>query len=180
LVCFDPQHGQLRLPPFDHEEVDQLIRDGKPIQAVAEMRRQTDFGLPEATNIYEQRALVLSEVSRPAVPEGPALVLTTPRGRRIANPPMDVLHELLPELGTDRWFAILERQNGWFVQVGYGTRAGTRPGWYALEHQDGASHAHYRTITSDLQDIVAAFIGFATEDAGWTTRFAWEPYQIQK
>lgn len=154
MVCFDPQHGQLRLPPFDHEEVDQLIRDGKPIQAVAEMRRQTDFGLPEATNIYEQRALVLSELSRPAVPEGPA--------------------------GTDRWFAILERQNGWFVQVGYGTRAGTRPGWYALEHQDGASHAHYRTITSDLQDIVAAFIGFATEDAGWTTRFAWEPYQIQK
>jgi hypothetical protein len=91
---------------------------------------------------------------------------------------MDAVAEVLPELGTDRWFAILERQDGWFIQVGYGTRAGTRPGWYALERQDGTSHAHYRTITSDLHEVVAAFIGFATEDADWVRRFAWEPYQI--
>jgi hypothetical protein len=179
LVCFDTQHGQLRLPPFDYEEVDRLILDGKTIPAIAEMRRQGDLDLPTATSFYEQRALVLSETSRPAAPGRPALVLTTPRGRRINNPPTDVLQKVLPELGTERWFAILERQTGWFIQAGYGARAGTRPGWYALERQDGASHRHSRTITSDLQDVIAAFIGFAGEDAYWMRRFAWEPYQIQ-
>jgi hypothetical protein len=179
LVCFDPQDGQLRLPPFDHEEVDRLIHDSKTIQAIAEIRKQPDFGLPQATSICEQRALVLSDTSRPATPGRPALVLTTPRGRRINNPPTHTLHQVLPELGTDRWFAILERQDGRFIQVGYGTRAGTRPGWYALERQDGTAHAHYRTITSDVHEVIAAFIGFATQDTDWTRRFAWQPYPTQ-
>jgi hypothetical protein len=83
-----------------------------------------------------------------------------------------------PELGTDRWFAFLELQDGWFIQVGYGTRAGTRPGWYAVERHDGTSHAHHRTITSDLREVVAAFSGFTT-DADWMQRFAWQPYELR-
>ena len=57
------------------------------------------------------------------------------------------------------------------------TKTGTRPGWYALQRQDGSSHTHYRTTTSDLQDVIAAFAGFATEDPDWIHRFAWQAYQ---
>ena len=39
-----------------------------------------------------------------------------------------------------------ERHDGWYLQVGVGTRAATRPGWYGLERHDGSRSARYRSI----------------------------------
>jgi hypothetical protein len=178
LVCFDPQDGGLRPPPFDPAEIDRHARDGTTVQAIAEIRQQMGCDLPAATAIYEQRASVLADADRPPVPDKPALVLTTPRGRRIDNPSVDVLRRVLPELGSDSWYAILEREDGWFVQVGCGTAAGTRPGWYALERQEGGPSEHYRTEITDLREVIDAFVGFATDDPDWTRRFTWQRYRI--
>jgi hypothetical protein len=178
LVCFDPQDGGLRPPPFDPAETDRLVRDGKTVQAIAEIRQQMGCDLPVATLIYGQRASALADADRPPVPDKPAVVFTTPRGRQISNPSVDVLRQVLPELGSDGWYAVLERRDGWFVQVGYGASAGTRPGWYALERQEGSVSEHYRTETTDLREVIEAFVGFATDDPDWTRRFTWQSYQI--
>jgi hypothetical protein len=85
---------------------------------------------------------------------------------------------VLAGLSPERWFAILERRDGWYVQVGIGPPAGTSPGWYALERHDGDASAHYRTVVTDLQESTTAFTAFAADDPDWTHRFAWQPYEL--
>jgi hypothetical protein len=177
LVCFDPQRDGLRTPALDAARVDRLIRDGQTAQVIAEIRDQLGCPLPDATGIYHQRAQVIADM-HPPQSSGPSYVLTTPSGRTINDPSRKVLRQALTQLGADGWFAILERNDGWYVQVGIGSQAGTRPGWYALERQDGGPSEHYRTVVTDLGEIVAAFTGFAESDPDWTRRFAWQRYQL--
>jgi hypothetical protein len=177
LVCFDPQLDQIRVPALDAASVDQLIRESKTIQAIATIREQSGYTLPDATAIYHERAEVLASAPLAGAGE-PAYVLTTPSGRTFNNPAPEVLHRALTQLNADHWSAILERRDGWYVQVGVGARAGTRPGWYALERQDGNPAAHYRTVLTDLHEVVAAFTGFAADDPNWSRRFTWQTYQL--
>jgi hypothetical protein len=172
LVCFDPQQGALRTPALDAAQVDRLIREGQATQVIAEIRDQLGCPLPDATGIYHQRAQLISD------PHPPATVLTTPSGRTINNPSRETVHQALTQLGSAGWYAILERPDGWYVQVGVGAQAGTRPGGYALERQDGGPSQHYRTIVIDLSEVIAAFTGFAGGDPNWSRRFAWQPYQL--
>jgi hypothetical protein len=48
----------------------------------------------------------------------------------------------MDKVGTDSEFVILERADGWFVQVGYGEFAGAPDGTYALEYQEGSTDRH--------------------------------------
>lgn len=177
LVCFDPQRDGLRTPALDAARVDRLIRDGQAVEAVAEIRGRLSCPLPDATGIYHQRAQVIADL-HPPHSSVPRYVFTAPSGRTINNPSRKILHQTLTQLGAEGWFAILERHDGWYVQVGVGTQAGTRPGWYALERQDGDPSEHHRTVVTDLRDIIAAFTGFAGGDPDWSRRFAWQPYQL--
>jgi hypothetical protein len=79
------------------------------------------------------------------------------------------------ELATRR---VVGSADGWYVQVGVGPQAGTRPGWYALERHDGDPSGHYRAVVTDLGEVIAAFTGFAADDPDWTRRCAWEPYEL--
>jgi hypothetical protein len=177
LVCFDPQLPGLRPPALDAARLDRLIRDGQTGQAIAEIRERLACPLPDATGIHQQRAQVIADL-HPPQSSMLSFVLTTPSGRTINNPSRQLLHQALAQLGTGGWFAILERDDGWYVQVGVGTQAGTRSGTYALERQDGDPSEHYRTNVTDLGEVVAAFTGFAEGDPDWSRRFAWQPYQL--
>jgi hypothetical protein len=162
------------VPDFDDAEVDDLIRNGQTLQAIDAMRAKVGCTLAEAVEIHQLRAETLQDLPvRPA----PAYVLETAQGRRI-DPSAEVLRRVLVRLSSTQWFAILQRRDGWFVQVGAGTEAGTRPGWYALERQDGSLDDHYRTIVTDIEDVIAAFTGFAADDPNWTRRFAWQRHQL--
>jgi hypothetical protein len=177
LVCYDPQLDQLRTPAMDHAEIDQLLRDAQTIQGIAKIRRQLECPLRDAVAICNQRAQVIGDAD-PSQPGMPSFVLITPRGRTINNPAPEALHQALTQPAANRWFAMLERNDGWYLQVGIGTQAATRPGWYALERQNGNPGAHYRAVVTDLREVVAAFAGFASDDPHWSRRFAWQPYQI--
>jgi hypothetical protein len=177
LICFDPQQDQLMAPALDAATVDQLICDGKNIQAIAAIRERTGYALREAVNILDQRSRVIATAT-PAGSDEPAYVFTTPSGRKVDNPSPETLHRALTQLGAEQWSAILERRDGWYIQVGVGNHAGTRPGCYALERHDGSPGAHYRTVLTDLREVVAAFTAFATDDPNWSRRFTWQPYQL--
>ena len=73
---------------------------------------------------------------------------------------------------------MLTRSDEWYMQVGYGERAGARHGWYALERSDGSPEQHFRTELSDVEDVIQAFAGFCQDDPTIVRRFAWRPYAI--
>jgi hypothetical protein len=55
LVCYDPQRDQLRTPAIDQNEVDQLLREGRNIQAIAKIREQLGCPLRDAVEMFNQR-----------------------------------------------------------------------------------------------------------------------------
>jgi hypothetical protein len=96
----------------------------------------------------------------------------------LRDPGPDQIRRVVTHLSAGRCFAVLSRADGWYVQVGYGEEAGTRHGWYALERRDGTPDQHYRTETSDIQEVIQAFTGFLEDDPALRQRFVWHPYAV--
>lgn len=95
-------------------------------------------------------------------------------GSVVDHPDPAVLGPLLQALSPRNWYAILESGSGWFVQVGIGPNAGNvPPGKFALEHREGTPERHRRTLAASLDEVVAAFEGFASGDPAWKDSFSW-------
>lgn len=101
--------------------------------------------------------------------------LTSERGRPLRDPDPEALRRAVVRVSRDNP-AVLRRADGWYVQVGLGY--GARAGWYALERQEGGPDRHFRTETSDIQEVVKAFIAFLDGDPSLVARFAWRPHVI--
>jgi len=104
--------------------------------------------------------------------------LTSAEGRTFHDPDADTLRKVLVRLSNDNYFAILTRSDDWYMQAGYGQRAGTRSGWYALERQDGAPDRHFRAELTNIEDVVRAFACFLEDDTTLTVRHSWRPYAV--
>ncbi len=102
--------------------------------------------------------------------------LTSERGRPFRDPDVATIRKILVALSRDNYFAVLSRADGWYIQVGYGEQADTRPGWYALERRDGAPDQHFRTDVTDIEEVIGAFVGFLHHDPTLTSRYAWRPH----
>ena len=103
--------------------------------------------------------------------------LTSARGRSFRDPDPDRVRRVLAKVSADDYFAVLTRSDDWYVQVGYGEKAGTRPGWYALERRDGSPENHYRAELTSIEEVTRAFVGFLQDDPALPLRFPWRPYQ---
>jgi hypothetical protein len=104
--------------------------------------------------------------------------LTSERGRPRRDPDPNLVRSVLVRLSSDNYYAVLDRADGWYIQVGYGEQAGTRPGWYALERRDGAPDQHFRTELTDVEEVVRAFVGFLQNDPTITIRLPWRRYIV--
>ena len=91
---------------------------------------------------------------------------------------MDTVRKALTRLSADNYFAVLTRSDDWYIQAGYGERADTRHGWYALERRDGTPEEHYRAEISSIEDVIRAFAGFLQDDPTIPLRFPWRPYPV--
>lgn len=97
-------------------------------------------------------------LSRPAG----SLLLESGNGSAVIDPNAEVLREQLGQLSPTNFYACLEREAGWFVQVGIGQRAGNVPeGKFAVEYREGSPDRHYRVLVDSLDDVVAVFEDFA-------------------
>lgn len=54
-----------------------------------------------------------------------------------------------------------------------GPDADAPEGTYALEYREGSPERHYRALVDNLDDIVAAFTGFASGEDGWKSAREW-------
>jgi hypothetical protein len=101
----------------------------------------------------------LSSVSLPTMPD----------------PDAHRLEWIMGEVGKDNWFVILERADGWFVQVGYGESAGVPAGTYALEYQEGSTTQHFGCQSTDRMAATRFLQEFRAGDETWKRRYAWRP-----
>jgi hypothetical protein len=104
--------------------------------------------------------------------------LTSERGSTFYDPDADTVRDVLVRLSNDNFFAILTRDDNWYIQAGYGEQAGARPGGYALERQDGGPDQHFRAELTDVEDLVRGFVCFLEDDPTLAARFAWQPYLL--
>lgn len=112
----------------------------------------------------------------PARPHG-SLLLASCDGSMALDPGPEDLRSQLGRLSQANFYACLEREEGWFVQIGIGQRAGNVPdGKFALEYREGAPDRHYRMIADSLDDAVSLFEDFAAGRNSYKTAFAWARY----
>lgn len=104
-------------------------------------------------------AFTLSSECIPTIPD--------PDARRLAW--------IMTRLASYNPYVILERADGWFVQVGYGEPMGVPAGAYALEYQEGSLDKHFRCETTDRVDPLRLLQEFLAGDDGWKHRHRWQP-----
>jgi hypothetical protein len=96
-------------------------------------------------------------------------------GAEDPDPTPERIERRIRALGPDDHFLILERADGWFVQVGYGPAAGAEPGRYALEYREGRPEKHYRTETADPDEATRLLTDFLAGDEAYKRRHVWRP-----
>ena len=105
-------------------------------------------------------------------PEG-AFRLEAANGSRIFNPTGDEIVQQVRSLTRANWHLWLEREEGVYIQVGLGTRAGAPEGRFSLEYKQAPSGPHHRSFVDDLEDATTVFQGFAAGDESWFSAHTW-------
>ena len=112
---------------------------------------------PQARQIHQP-----GQVTRDGV-----LRLESCDGSRVLGPSAGEIDRQVRRLTRANWYAWLEREEGTYVQAGLGPSAGAPEGMYSLEYQEGSTEQHYRAFVDNLDEIAAAFIGFARGGDDW-------------
>ncbi|WRZ95515.1 hypothetical protein OHB54_44815 [Streptomyces sp. NBC_01007] len=106
---------------------------------------------------------------------GPAaLRLQSCVGLQVEDPDAETVERAVRRLSAENWFVILEGNEGRYVQVGTGARAGAASGGFGVEHRDGSPERHYRCVLPDLEQVVAVFADFARGARAWSVETKWE------
>ncbi|MEU8237848.1 hypothetical protein AB0C07_06365 [Actinoplanes missouriensis] len=99
--------------------------------------------------------------------------LTSAEWPMVHDPAEDDLERVVRGLGSDNFYALLERSDGHFAQVGFGASAGATPGTYALEHRAGRDGDHVRAETPDVTEAIRFLREFRSGDETWRRRHTW-------
>ncbi|MFF5099066.1 MULTISPECIES: hypothetical protein [Actinosynnema] len=106
----------------------------------------------------------------------PWVALSLSDGTRVENPDAERIAAALGSLSRSRYYAILERAEQDYVQVGYGESAEGGAS-YALERRSGSADRHHRCELPDLARVTRAFEAFAAGEDGWEAGFEW--YRVE-
>jgi len=102
-----------------------------------------------------------------------AFTLTTADGNRYPDPSSDRVARSARDLSPDNEFVILERADGWFVQVAYDGDTG-----YTMEYQEGSLDQQYQTETTDLNDVIGFLSEFLAGQDTWKRHHTWRHLQL--
>ena len=106
----------------------------------------------------------------PAMLNAPRVRLSTERGSLVYDPDLPSIQAVLEGLDRRNWFAVLERPDGWYIQVG---RWKDERLW-GLEYREGTPERHFRTEVPTLDGVAEIFHRFAAADYTWQADFSWE------
>ncbi|HEY1919617.1 MAG TPA: hypothetical protein VGH27_28945 [Streptosporangiaceae bacterium] len=120
-----------------------------------------------------QRSLVYQP--EPASVSSQTMTLKSADGSVVVNPSRGVIESAVRKLSAADWFVILERSDSYYLQAGYGDRAGAPKDRYVIEYRDGSPDAHRRAFTQNIEDIIAVFLDYLQGGTEWISRFTWSP-----
>ena len=96
-------------------------------------------------------------------------------GAQVDDPSAGTVRDAVGNLSARIAFVVLRETAGGFVQAAWGPAAGLRRGSYLLETEGDHVEGHVQTEVTDVDRLVAAFLGFLDDDRGWPDGFAWSP-----
>jgi len=85
-----------------------------------------------------------------------------------------VLASAIRNLSDSKWYAILRRGAEEYIQVGLGPQAGVRSGHYAIEYRAGSPEEHFRTVVSDVVEVVRTFAEYLDGNDAFPTCHSWK------
>ena len=94
-------------------------------------------------------------------------------GAQVDWPSAGTVREAVGNLSASIEFVVLRETAGGFVQAAWGPSAGLGQGSYRLETKGDHVEGHVQTEVTDVDQLVAAFLGFLEEDSMWVAGFTW-------
>jgi hypothetical protein len=93
----------------------------------------------------------------------------------VHGPTSDDVRWALERLGPDTWFAILEDDEGAFVQTATSAGPVVLDGRFAVEYRDGDQ---YQAVVDDIAHVVSVFERFLAGDPSWREELDFAPLQL--
>jgi hypothetical protein len=121
-----------------------------------------------------QRSVVYQTASENAEAGNP-LTLELPDDRVLYGPTEALIEASVRGLSEVNWFVVLERRKNYYIQAGYGSKAGAPRGKYRIEYRDGSPEKHWRTLSSSLDELVSAFLEYSRGNMELARAFVWMP-----
>ncbi|MGW2650036.1 hypothetical protein ACWC2T_35320 [Streptomyces sp. NPDC001393] len=141
-----------------------------------------DDVFPIVRDLSRERGLVCFDPQGPTVYQsamggapGESFTLELSDGRTIDGPGGVLVEESVRSLSESNWFVVLERRKNFYVQAGYGDQAGAPRGHYVIEYRDGAPDKHWRAFSSNVDELVPAFLEYLQGGMQWASEFTWKP-----
>lgn len=104
---------------------------------------------------------------------GSAVRATTESGEVWDDPSEDLLLDVLSDIERGReLFLVVDRLGDPDGQTYMQTIL--EGGVFVVEHREGSPDRHFRAVASSKQEVHAAFVAWAQDDATWRTALAWE------
>ena len=96
-------------------------------------------------------------------------------GAQVDAPSAGTVKDAVGNLSARIEFVVLRETAGGFVQAAWGPSAELRQGSYLLETTGDHVEGHVQTEVTDVDQLVAAFLGFLADDPAWVEGFTWAP-----
>ena len=96
-------------------------------------------------------------------------------GAQVDAPSARTVKDAVGSLSAAIEFVVLRETAGGFVQAAWGPSADLRQGSYLLETKGDHVDGHVQTEVTDVDQLVAVFLGFLEDDPGWVEEFTWSP-----
>jgi hypothetical protein len=109
----------------------------------------------------------------------PEFTLTSATLPTVPDPDQRRVEWTIGKLGSDNHFAILQRADEWYAQVGYGDQVGAPAGTYVLEYREGSADRHFHTHTRDIVEATRFLQEFLAGTENWKRRHLWQPLTAQ-
>ena len=94
-------------------------------------------------------------------------------GAQVDAPSADTVRDAVGNLSARIEFVVLRETAGGFVQAAWGPAAGLPPGHFLLETAGEHVDGHVQAEVAEVDQLVAAFLGFLEEDRTWVGDFTW-------
>lgn len=99
-------------------------------------------------------------------------------GAQVDAPSAGTVRDAVGNLSARIEFVVLRETADGFVQAAWGPSADLGQGSYLLETKGDHVDGHVQTEVTDVDLLVAAFLGFLEGDRAWVDEFTWSPSAV--